>query len=170
MRELFSGLASIRSLTLPRSTLEILSNALDFLDSLPSFENLNKLMLTSLRQRDYFQVIAYLLQSAPSLESLVIDLVDLPCIGVVPKEEGQAVSTEFLCLETLVLNHLKEVKISSFRGIEVELEFLKLILRKANAFQKLTVIEMNDSKKRMEIKLTMSMLEKASASCTISVL
>ncbi|RZC63521.1 hypothetical protein C5167_025247 [Papaver somniferum] len=137
--ELFSGLASIRSLTLPRSTLQILSNALDLLDSLPSFDNLNKLMLTSLRQRDYFQVIAYLLQSAPSLESLVIDLVDQPRIGVIVKEEGQAVSTEFLCLKGLVLHHLKEVKISSFGGTEAEIEFLKQILTKANALQKLSV-------------------------------
>ncbi|KAI3952985.1 hypothetical protein MKX01_028677 [Papaver californicum] len=170
VQNLLSGLSSIRSLTLPKSTLQILSNAIDLLESLPRFDNLNKLMLTSLRKRDYFQVIACLLQSSPSLESLVVDLEEQPLIGAVVIEEGQAVSTEFLCLEGLVLNHLKEVKISCFRGTEVELEFLNLILRKANALQKLTVNEMNDSKERIEIQRKMSTLEKASASCTISVL
>ncbi|KAI3977785.1 hypothetical protein MKX01_040530 [Papaver californicum] len=170
VQKLFSGLSGIRSLTLPKSTLQILSNAVDLLESLPSFDNLNKLMLTSLRQRDYFQVIAYLLQSSPSLEYLVIDLDGQPRIGAVVVEEGQAVSAKFLCLEGLVLNHLKEVKISCFRGTEVELEFLDLILRKANALEKLTVSTMNDSKERIEIQRKMFALEKASANCTISVL
>ncbi|MCL7049662.1 hypothetical protein MKW94_013809 [Papaver nudicaule] len=147
-RRLFSGLSSIRSLTLPESTLQMLSLGQNLLESLPCFYNLSKLMLTSLRKRDYFQ----------------------PRIGAVIMEDGQEVPTELLCLEGLVLNHLKEVTISCFWGTEVELEFLKLILRKASALQKLIISETNDSWKRTEISRKMAMFEKASASCTISVL
>ncbi|MCL7024527.1 hypothetical protein MKW94_008130 [Papaver nudicaule] len=170
VRRLLSGLSSVRSLTLPESTLQMLSLDQNLLESLPCFYNLRKLMLTSLRKRDYFQVIAYLLQSSPSLESLVIALEEQPRIGAVIMEDGQEVPTELLCLEGLVLNHLKEVTISRLWGIEVELEFLKLILRKASALQKLIINEMNDSKKRTEICWKMAMFEKASASCTISLL
>ncbi|OVA11711.1 F-box domain [Macleaya cordata] len=164
--KLLRGVSNARSLTLSDSIVEQLSNAPNLLESLPTFQYLNKLMLSSCRKKEHFHVIAYLLRSSPILESLVIDM--KPSRNYVYEEEGNQQSKR-LCLVDRLHDHLKEVKIRCFGGTEDELEFVKLLLSNASTLERVFIIEWKDLKKRNDIDKKLVMFQMASTSCIVSI-
>ncbi|OVA15078.1 F-box domain [Macleaya cordata] len=167
--KLLEGVSNAGILTLSDSTLEVLSKAPNLLELLPTFHNLNKLIISCGRKKKDFQLIAYLIQSSPVLESLVINIKPSPN----DDEEGHQESKR-LFLEGLFLDHIKEmkikeVKIRHFGGSEYELEFFKLFLKNASTMERLVINKGKDLPERFEIYMKVLMFQRASASCTISI-
>ncbi|XP_026413486.1 F-box/LRR-repeat protein At4g14103-like [Papaver somniferum] len=127
--KLVGALSNVTSLIISGETLE----ALSFANDLPTFQNLTHLTVTSGCRSLADKVLLKLFQSAPNLESLVLQ--ELP---MNTPEFGQVVFWSLSIAIGCPLARLKSVHLEEFSWHPRDMSFIKLILNNAKVFEKAT--------------------------------